>query len=60
MFLIAELYLKYSSISMTQNVSKSILEVYFIFTLHKYVWRTAQVQQDKIPVQAFLNYGALA
>ena len=30
-----------------QNISKSILEVYFIFRVQKYIWSIAQFQQDK-------------
>ena len=30
-----------------QNISKSILEVYFTFTVQNYIWSIAQFQQDK-------------
>ena len=37
-----------------QSFSKSILEVYFIFRLQKYIWNTAQFQQDKILIKVYI------
>ena len=40
-----------------QNISKSILEVYFIFRVQKYIWSIAQFQQDKILIKVYIIYG---
>ena len=37
-----------------QSFSKSILEVYFIFRLQKYIWNIAQFQQDKILIKVYI------
>ena len=42
-----------------QNFSKSILEVYFIFRVQKYIWSIAQFQQDKILMKVYIIYGAM-
>ena len=44
----------------SQNMPKSILDVYFIFTVQKYIWSISQIQQDKILVQVYIIYGAMA
>ena len=41
----------------SQNISKSILEVYFIFRVQKYIWSIAQFQQDKILIKVYIIYG---
>ena len=40
-----------------QNISKSILEIYFIFRVQKYIWSIAQFQQDKILIKVYIIYG---
>ena len=40
-----------------QNISKSILEVCFIFRVQKYIWSIAQFQQDKILIKVYIIYG---
>ena len=42
-----------------QNISKGILEVYFIFRVQKYIWSKAQFQQDKILIKVYIIYGAI-
>ena len=44
----------------SQNMPKSILDVYFIFIVQKYIWSISQIQQDKILVQVYIIYGAMA
>ena len=41
------------------NISRSILEVYFIFRVQKYIWSIAQFQQDKILTKVYITYGAM-
>ena len=43
-----------------QNISKSILEVCFIFRVQMYIWSIAQFQQDKILINDYIIYGAMA
>ena len=43
-----------------QNISKSILEVYFIFTVQKYTWSIAQFLQAKILIKVSIIYEAMA
>ena len=43
-----------------QNISKSVLEVYVIFRVQKYIWSIAQFQQDKILTKVYITYGAMA
>ena len=44
----------------SQNISKSILEVYFIFRVQKYIWSIARFQQDKILRKVYIIYRAMA
>ena len=43
-----------------QNISKSILEVYFIFTVQKYTWSITQFLQAKILIKVSIIYEAMA
>ena len=42
-----------------QNISKSILEVYFIFRVQKHIWSIAQFQHDKTN-KSLHNFAAIA
>ena len=42
-----------------QNISKNILEVYFIFRVQKYTWSIAQFQQEKILIEVHIIYEAI-
>ena len=43
----------------SQNISISIIEVYFIFRVQKYIWSIPQFQQEKILVETYIIYGAM-
>ena len=44
----------------SQNISKSILKVYFIFRVQKYICSIAQFQQDKTIAEVYIIHGAMA
>ena len=60
-FIILHTNLNYFSVTNfgSQNISKSILEGYFLFRV-KYLWSIGKLKQDKMLIEVYIIYGAMA
>ena len=61
-FIILHTNLNYFSVTNfgSQNIYKSILEGYFLFRVQKYLWSIGKLKQDKMLIEVYIIYGAMA